>query len=65
MSWAGYVTCKGERRGAYRVLMGKFDEKIPLGRRRPRWENFIKLGLKIIVWDVMDRAGQAQDRVKY
>jgi len=55
----------GERRDAYRVLVGKLDGKRPLGRRRPRWEDYIKLGLKAIFWEDMDGVGQAQDRVKY
>jgi hypothetical protein len=54
----------GERRGVYRVLVGKFDEKRPLGIIRSRWEDNIKLGLKEIVWKGMDAVGQAQDRLK-
>ena len=33
----------GERRGIFRVLMGKPEEKGPLGRPRRRWEDNIKL----------------------
>ena len=58
------MACTGERRGAYRVLVGKLDEKRQLGRRRPRWEDYSKLGLKAIVWEVIDMVVQAQDRVK-
>jgi len=54
MRWAGYVVCVGERSGTYGVLVGKLDEKRPLGRSRPRWEDYIKLGLKAIVWEGMD-----------
>jgi len=40
-------TCRGrERRGAYRVLVGKFEGKGPLGRSRLRWEDNIKTDLK-------------------
>lgn len=53
-----------ERRGAFRVLVGKFDEKRQLGRIRPRWEDNIKLGLKEIIWEDMDDIDQAQDMVK-
>jgi len=35
----------GERRGVYRVLVGKPEGKRPLGRHRRRWEDKIKLGL--------------------
>jgi len=38
-----------ERRGVYRVLVGKPEGKRPLGRPRPRWENNIKIFRK---WDV-------------
>ena len=33
----------GERRGIYRVLVGKPEEKIPHGRPRRRWEDNIKM----------------------
>jgi hypothetical protein len=32
----------GERRGVYRVLMGKPDGKRPTGRPRRKWEDNIK-----------------------
>jgi hypothetical protein len=41
MGWAGHVARMGERRGVYRVLMGKSKEKRPLGRPRRRWEDNI------------------------
>jgi hypothetical protein len=31
----------GERRGVYRVLMGKAEGKRPLGRPRSRWKDGI------------------------
>jgi hypothetical protein len=33
MGWAGHVARMGERRGVYRVLVGKPEGKRPLGRR--------------------------------
>jgi hypothetical protein len=33
----------GERRGAYRVLMGKPEGRRPLARPRHRWEDNIKI----------------------
>jgi hypothetical protein len=36
----------GERRSAYRVLVGRPERKRPLGRRRRRWEDNIKLDLR-------------------
>jgi len=34
MRWAVYIARMGERRGAYRVLVGKPEGKRPLGRPR-------------------------------
>jgi len=34
--WAGHVACMGERRGVYRVLVGKPEGKRLLGRPRRR-----------------------------
>jgi hypothetical protein len=39
--WAGYVARMGDRRGAYRVLVGKLEGKRPLGRHRCRWKDNI------------------------
>ena len=36
----------GERRGVYRVVVGKTEGKIPLGRPRRRWEDNIKMDLQ-------------------
>jgi hypothetical protein len=33
----------GQRRGAYRVLVGKPEGKKPLGKPRHKWENSIKM----------------------
>jgi hypothetical protein len=40
----------GERRGAYRVLVGKPEGRRPLGRCRHRRENNIKMDLKEVGW---------------
>ena len=36
----------GERRGVYRVLVGKPEEKNPLERPRHRWKDNIKMDLQ-------------------
>jgi hypothetical protein len=36
----------GDRRGVYRVLVGKPEGKRPLGRPRCRWEGNIKMDLQ-------------------
>jgi hypothetical protein len=40
----------GERRGAYRVLVGKPEGRRPLGRPRRRWKNNIKMDLREVGW---------------
>jgi hypothetical protein len=40
----------------------KPEGKRPLGRRRRRWEDNIKIDLREIGWDVMDWIDLAQDR---
>ena len=42
----------GQKRGAYRALMGKHEEKRPLGRPRRRWEDNIKTDIQKIKWVV-------------
>jgi hypothetical protein len=37
MRWAGHVVQMGEKRNAYRMLVGKPEGKWPLGRPRHRW----------------------------
>jgi hypothetical protein len=46
MRWAGLEAQMGEARGVYRVLVGKPEEKRPLGRPRRRWEGNIKMDLQ-------------------
>jgi hypothetical protein len=51
--WAGHVAYIGGNRNAYRVLMGKPEGKRQLGRPRRRWEDNIKMDLKLqdeVVW---------------
>ena len=45
MRWAGHVARTVARRGVYRVLVGKPEGKRPLGRRRRRWDDNIKMEL--------------------
>jgi hypothetical protein len=45
LRWAKHVAHMGERRGAYRALVGKRKGRTPLGRPRRRWEDNIKMDL--------------------
>jgi len=51
----------GERRGVYRVLVGKHGKR-PLGRPRRRWEDYIKMELHEMGCGSMDWIELAQDR---
>jgi hypothetical protein len=54
MRWAGHVARMGEKRNAYRILMGKSEGKRPLGRPRRKWVNNIKLHLREMGWNGLD-----------
>jgi len=45
MRWAGHVTRMGEERGVYRVLVGKPEGRRPVGKRRRRWVDNIRMDL--------------------
>jgi len=60
--WAGHVARMGERRGVYRVLVGRPEGKRPRGRPRHRWENNIKMELQDMGCGGMDWIELAQDR---
>jgi hypothetical protein len=54
MRWAGHVAGMGEKRNAYRILMGKPEGKRPLRRPGHRWEDNIRMDLREIGWGGMD-----------
>jgi hypothetical protein len=60
MRWVGLVARIGEKRGAYRILVGRPDGRRPLGRPRHRWEDNIKIDLQEMGWG-MDWIDVAQD----
>ena len=62
MSWVGHVAHVGEGRGVHRVLVGKPEGKIPLGRPRHRWENNIKIDLQEVGGGCVDWMELAQNR---
>ena len=63
MGWA--CSTYGERRGVYRILVGKTEGKKPLGRRRCRWEDNIKMDLQEVGCGGMDWLELAQDRERW
>jgi hypothetical protein len=65
MWWAGHVARMGERRGAYRVLVGRPEGKRPVERPRRRWEDNIKMDLGEIGIDGANWIRLAQDRVQW
>jgi hypothetical protein len=54
MRWSGHMAQMGEKRNGYRILVGKPEGKRPLGRRRCRWVDNIKMDLGEIGWGSMD-----------
>ena len=65
MRWAGHVVRMGEERGVYRVLVGKPEGKRPLGRRRRRWMDNIRMDLQEVGCGYVDWIGLAQDRDRW
>jgi hypothetical protein len=45
MRWAGHVARTGEKRNAYRLIVGKPEGKRPIGRPRCRWVDNIRMDL--------------------
>ena len=54
MRGAGHVARMGEKRGVYRVLVGKPERKRPLGRPGRKWEDNIKMNLQEVGCGCMD-----------
>jgi len=54
-----------ERRGVYRVLVGKPEGKRPLGKSRHRWEDTIKMNLQEVGCGSMDWIELTQDRDRW
>jgi hypothetical protein len=52
----------GEKRNAYRILVGMLERKRPLRRPRRRWVDNIKIDLRERGWDGIDWIDLAQER---
>ena len=55
----------GEDRGVHRVLVGKPEEKRPLGRPRRRWKDNIKVDLQEVGGGRGDWMELAQDKDRW
>jgi hypothetical protein len=54
----------GEKRGVYRILVGRPEARRTLGRPRRRWEDNTKMDLQEVGWG-MDWIELAQDRDRW
>jgi hypothetical protein len=61
MRWEGHVARMGEKKNAYKILVGKPEGKRPLGRQRRRRVDNIKIDLRENL-DGMDWIDLAEDR---
>jgi hypothetical protein len=61
----GHVARTGKGREVYWVLVGKSEERRPLGRPRRRWEDNIKMDLQEVGCGGMDWIELAQDMDKW
>jgi hypothetical protein len=62
MRWAGHVARMGDKRNAYRLLVGKPEGKRLLERPRLRWVDNIRMDLGEVGRSDVDWIGLAQDR---
>ena len=63
--WVWQVVHMGERRGIYRVLVGKPEGKRPLGKTRHRRDDNTKLDFQEVWHEGMDWIELAQDRDRW
>jgi hypothetical protein len=65
MRWVGHVARMGEKRNAYRLLVGKPEGRKPLGRPRRRWVDNIRMCLVELGWGDVSWIGLTQDRGRW
>jgi hypothetical protein len=61
----GTCSTNGEKRNAYRLLVGKPEGKRPLGRPRHRWVDSIRIGLVEVGGGDVEWIGLAQDKDRW
>ena len=62
LSWAVHVARMEQGRNAFKILTGKPTGNRPLGGRRRRWEENIRIGLKEICINIRNWVDSVQDR---
>jgi hypothetical protein len=55
----------GDRRGTYKILVGKPEGKRPFGIPRHRWEDNMTMSLQEMGWEGIDWIDLAQDRERW
>jgi hypothetical protein len=65
MRWAGHIARMGEKRNAYRLLVGKPEGKRLLRKPRRRWVDNIRMDLVEVGWGDVDWIVLAQDRIRW
>jgi hypothetical protein len=54
MKWVDYIECMGQMTNAYKILDGKTDGQMSLGRHRRRLKDNIKMDLREIGKEVLE-----------
>jgi hypothetical protein len=62
MRWAGRVARMGDKRSAYRLMVGKPEGRRPPGRPRRRCLDNIRMDLVEVGWGYVDWIGLTQNR---
>jgi hypothetical protein len=65
MKWARHVARMGEKRNAYRLLVGKPEGRRLLGIPRRRWLDNIRMDLVDVGWGDENWIGLAQDKDRW
>jgi hypothetical protein len=61
----GPCSTNGDKRNAYRLLVGKPEGKRPLGRPRRKWVDNIRMDPGEVAWGDVDWIGLAKDRNRW
>jgi len=65
MRWAEHVVRMGEKRGAYRAVVGKPEGERQPGRTRRKWEDVLKMDLQLVRCRGMDWIDLDQNRDRW